>query len=89
MSGNRPDLGTFMLPFGFLIALIKVPFILGRGRGVGGPWILVISFIRVFRLGDWAGENFVSIRRCFNLSVITLGGGNFFGLQGLASDTGE
>ena len=51
VSGRRPDAGTLMLPFGFFFALINVPFTLGLG--VGGPWILVISLIRYFRLGDW------------------------------------
>ena len=51
VSGSRPVLGTFMLPLGFLVDLTKEPLILGRGRGEGGPWILVISLMRVLRLG--------------------------------------
>ena len=40
-----------MLPLGFFLAFSNVPFIFGFGEG--GPCILAISFIKVFRLGDW------------------------------------
>ena len=57
---------------------------------MGGPWILVISFIRVFRLGDCFKEYIFSrIFKQITVVLVTLAGGNFFGLQGRASDTGE
>ena len=89
VRGSWPDLGTFMLPFGFLLVLAWIPLI--RGLGVGGPWILVISFIRVFRLGDCVKKGVFISRRGINFGIclITLAGGNFFGLHGRASATGE
>ena len=59
--GIRPSFGRFMLPLGFLLALVRRPT---GGRFVGGvgAWILVICFMRVARLGDWRGVRFSFIR---------------------------
>ena len=58
VSGNLPVLGTLMLPLGFFRALMKAPlFILG----LGGPWIFVISLMRMFKLGGCREVKFIFI----------------------------
>ena len=76
--GMRPNFGTFILPLGFLFAFVRRPgdLIGTRFLGVEGPWIFVICFMRVGRLGDWEGRNFFvsffSIKRFLVLSSFNI-----------------